>query len=108
MIYRNSVTKGGVRMFKITEDCLENKILEQYYTSDAKEGSEEFKQLIKKFEAEPQFKFRMRDEDQVVYYIGYSDDCTKKSGFDPLDMFGEYYGCLDIQYLNEKGEFERL
>lgn len=95
-------------MFKITEDCLEKKIMLEYYTSDAMKGTAEYEQLIKKFEAEPQFKFRMRDQDQEVLYIGYSDDCSKKRGFDPLDMYGEYYGCLDIQYLNEKGEYERL
>lgn len=101
-------------MFKITENCIEDKLLEQfkfsnqYFTSEAKEGTEEFRQLIKKFEAGSQFKFRMRDQDQEVYFIGYSDDCTKKSGFDPLDMVGQYYGCVDIQYLNEKGEYERL
>jgi len=95
-------------MFKITENCIESKFMTEYFSSEAKKGSEEFEQLIKKFEAEPQFKFRMRDVDQVVYYIGYSDDCTSKSGFDPLDMYGEYFGCLDIQYLNAKGEYERL
>ena len=95
-------------MFKITEDCNKKKPFLEYYSSDAKKGTEEFDQLIKKFEAGPQFKFRMRDHDQEVYYIGYSDDCTRKSGFDPLDMYGEYYGCIDIQYLNENGEFERL
>lgn len=95
-------------MFKITENCLENISMTEYYTSDAKKDSEEYEQLIKKFEAEPQFIFRMRNEDQEVYYIGYSDDCTRKSGFDPLDMYGEYYGCIDIQYLNAKGEYERL
>ena len=95
-------------MFKITEDCIENISLIEYFSSEAKKGSAEFEQLIKKFEAGPQFKFRMRDVEQVVYYIGYSDDCTSKSGFDPLDMYGEFYGCLDIQYLNANGEYERL
>ena len=95
-------------MFKITENCIENKTMLEYFSSDAKKGSAEFEQLILKFEAEPQFKFRMRDQDLEVYYIGYSDDCTRKSGFDPLDMFGEYYGCMDIQYLNSDGEYERL
>jgi hypothetical protein len=95
-------------MFKITENCLENISMAEYFTSDAKKGSPEYEQLIKKFESEPQFKFRMRDHDQEVYYIGYSDDNTRKSGFDPLDMFGEYYGCIDIQYLNADGEYERL
>jgi len=95
-------------MFKITEDCLGNKSLTEYFSSDANKGTAEFEELIKKFEAEPQYIFRMRDQDQEVYYIGYSDDCTRPRGFDPLDMYGEYYGCLDIQYLNAKGEYERL
>jgi hypothetical protein len=101
-------------MFKITENLIEDRLLDkfkfkqQYFTSEAREGTEEFKQLIEKFEAGPKFKFRMRDQDEEVYFIGYSDDCTKKNGFDPLDMLGEFYGCLDIQYLNEKGEYERL
>jgi hypothetical protein len=95
-------------MFKITEDCLEKKALLDYFSSEAKKGTAEFEQLIKKFEAEPQYIFRMRDQDQEIYYIGYSDDCTRPRGFDPLDMYGEYYGCLDIQYLNAKGEYERL
>ena len=95
-------------MFKITENCLENISLTEYFTSDAKKGSEEYELLIKEFEAGPQFIFRMRDQDLEVLYIGYSDDCTRKSGFDPLDMYGEYYGCMDIQYLNAEGEYERL
>lgn len=95
-------------MFKITEDCIENKPMTEYFSSDANKGTEEFEQLIKKFEAEPHYIFRMRDQDQEVYYIGYSDDSTRPRGFDPLDMYGEFYGCLDIQYLNAKGEYERL
>lgn len=97
-----------IAMFKITEDCLEKRTFTEYFSSDAKKGTEEFEELIKKFESGPQYKFRMRDHDQQVYYIGYSDDCTRKSGFDPLDMYGEYYGCIDIQYLNVNGEYERL
>ncbi|MHB8072208.1 hypothetical protein [Desulfosporosinus fructosivorans] len=95
-------------MFKITEDCVEKKAMSEYFSSDAKKGTAEFEELIKKFEAEPQYIFRMRDQDLEVYYIGYSDDCTRPRGFDPLDMYGEYYGCMDIQYLNVKGEYERL
>lgn len=95
-------------MFKITEDCVEKKAMSEYFSSEAKKGTAEFEELIKKFEAEPQYIFRMRDQDLEVYYIGYSDDCTRPSGFDPLDMYGEYYGCMDIQYLNAKGEYERL
>ena len=95
-------------MFKITEDCVENKKFTEYFSSEAKKGTPEFEELIKKFEAGPQYIFRMCDEDGEVLYIGYSDDNTKKSGFDPFDMYGEYYGCFDIQYLNDKGEFERL
>lgn len=95
-------------MFKITEDCLENKPMPDYFSSEAKKGTVDFEELIKKFEAEPQYIFRMRDQDLEVLYIGYSDDCNRPSGFDPLDMYGEYYGCMDIQYRNAKGEYERL
>lgn len=95
-------------MFKITEDCLENKPMSDYFSSEAKKGTVDYEELIKKFEAEPQYIFRMRDQDLVVLYIGYSDDFNRPSGFDPLDMYGEYYGCMDIQYLNAKGEYERL
>lgn len=95
-------------MFKITEDCIKSKAMTDYFSSDAPKGTEKFEQLIKEFEAGPQYIFRMRDHDQEVYYIGYSDDCTRPRGFDPLDMYGEYYGCIDIQYLNDKGEYERL
>lgn len=95
-------------MFKIMEDCVEKKALLEYFSSEAKKGTVEFDELIKKFEAEPQYIFRMRDQDLEVLYIGYSDDCTRPRGFDPLDMYGEYYGCMDIQYLNAKGEYERL
>ena len=89
-------------------DCIEIKPMTEYFSSDAKKGTEEFEQLIKKFEDEPQYIFRMRDQDQEVYYMGYSDDCTRPGGFDPLDMYGEYNGCLDIQNLNAMGEYERL
>lgn len=95
-------------MFKITEDCIEKKTFIEYFSSEAKKGTEEFDELIKKFESGPQYKFRMRDRNEEVYYIGYSDDCTKKGGYDPLDMYGEYYGCFDIQYLNANGEYVRL
>ena len=95
-------------MFKIIEDCSEKKALLEYYSSEAMKGTVEFEELIKKFEAEPQYIFRMRDQDLEVLYIGYSDDCTRPRGFDPLDMYGEYYGCMDIQYLNAQGEYERL
>lgn len=95
-------------MFKITENCLEKKTFTEYFSSEAQKGTEEFEELIRKFESEPQYKFRMCDYDGEVFYIGYSDDCTHKNGFDPLDMYGEYYGCKDIQYLNEKGEYKRL
>jgi len=95
-------------MFKIMEDCVEEKALLDYFSSEAQKGTAEFDELIKKFEAEPQYIFRMRNQDLEVLYIGYSDDCTRPRGFDPLDMYGEYYGCMDIQYLNAKGEYERL
>ena len=50
-------------------------------------------------------KFRMLDDDGMVYYVGYSND---SSSFQPLDDFGmPNAGCTDIQYL-ENGKWESL
>jgi len=50
-------------------------------------------------------KFRMLDDDNMVYYVGYSND---SSSFQPLDDFGmPNAGCTDIQYL-ENGKWESL
>ena len=50
-------------------------------------------------------KFRMLDDDDEIYYIGYSDD---SSSFEPLDDFGlPNAGATNIQYL-ENGRWESL
>ena len=50
-------------------------------------------------------KFRMLDDDDTVYYEGYSNN---SSSFAPLDDFGmPNAGCTDIQYY-EDGKWESL
>ena len=50
-------------------------------------------------------RFRMLDDDGMMYYKGYSDD---SSSFEPLDDFGmPNAGCTDIQYW-ENGKWESL
>ena len=50
--------------------------------------------------------FRMRDDDGHVYYEG---KATPDCEFEPLDDFGmPNDGCTEIQYKNEKGEWETL
>ncbi len=53
------------------------------------------------------FKFRMSDDDDEVYYVGYASD---DSSFDPLDDFGmPNAGCTTIEYYNiENGSWEVL
>lgn len=95
-------------MFKIAKDCLENKELARYVIPGVQVGTEECKLLIIEFEANPQFKFRLLDDDKEVYYIGFSDDCDSERAFEPLDMFGAADGCTEIQYLNKRGKWETL
>lgn len=51
-------------------------------------------------------KFRLLDDDGVVYAYGYSDD---DSSFAPLDRYQPAYGCTELQYKNpENGKYETL
>lgn len=54
-------------------------------------------------------KFRLLDDDGVIYAYGYSDDSTSEDAFAPLDEVGEAYGCTSIEYKNQKtGKYECL
>ena len=54
------------------------------------------------------YRFRLKDDDGEVYYIGYSDDCESEAGFAPLDDFAEgYAGCTTIEYYID-GKWEVL
>ncbi len=45
--------------------------------------------------------FRLFDDDGELYFSGvYFGDQNSQDAFDPLDRFGEKYGCTEIQYLN--------
>jgi hypothetical protein len=48
--------------------------------------------------------FRLLDDDDIVYFEGFSSD---SSSFNALDTLGVAYGCTDIQYL-ENGKWESL
>lgn len=51
-------------------------------------------------------RFRMYDDDDILYYEGLSDNCETEKAFDPLDNFGKpNVGCTSIFYLRgEKWE----
>lgn len=52
------------------------------------------------------FKFRLLDDDGIVYAYGYSNNY---SSFVPLNRYMPDYGCTEIQYKNIKtGEWETL
>ena len=54
-------------------------------------------------------KFRLLDDDGIVYGYGYSDSCDDDNAFDPLDTFQPLYGCVEIQYKNPiTGVYETL
>jgi hypothetical protein len=49
-------------------------------------------------------KFRILDDDGIVYYEGYSNN---SSSFSPLDSYAKSDGCTDIQYF-ENGQWNTL
>ncbi len=49
-------------------------------------------------------KFRLLDDDGIVYFTGRSED---SSSFGPLDSYGVGFGCTSIEYL-ENGKWEVL
>ena len=58
-------------------------------------GKNEYKNQGKKTQAMTE-KFRLLDDDGIVYFYGYATE----QEFDPLDEYGECYGCTMIEYKN--------
>ena len=55
------------------------------------------------------FKFRLLDDDGEIYFYGYSSSCDDEAAFEPLDYYGEAYGCTMIEYKDpETAEYEHL
>jgi len=57
--------------------------------------------------AELPHRFRLRDDDGEVYYLGRSDDQDSEAAFAPLDWATGYAGCTEIQYWRD-GHWETL
>lgn len=64
-------------------------------------------ETVAKKPAELPHKFRLLDDDGIVYAYGYSLTNDDEEAFKPLDATMGTYGCTDIQYLNN-GEWESL
>lgn len=55
------------------------------------------------------YKFRLKDDDNIIYGYGYSDDCDSEKAFKPLNRYENDYGCTIIEYKNQiTGEWEEL
>lgn len=53
-------------------------------------------------------RFRLKDDDDTVYYEGLCDDSSSEEAFEPLDDFGmPNDGCTSIEYF-ENGKWEVL
>lgn len=59
----------------------------------------------KKLKAKNVYRFRLLDDDGIVYAYGLSDD---DSDFEPLDRYMDNYGVTGIQYKNNQGVYEYL
>lgn len=51
--------------------------------------------------------FRLKDDDDNVYFVGKMRPTQTESLFIPLDTFGEQYGCTSIEIL-EDGEWNQV
>ncbi len=77
-------------MWKINYNCLEKKAMDVMSPDFDKRKS-----LV--------FKFRLLDDDGVVYYKGVSDDRDSEDAFTPLYDYGlPNAGCTEIQYLRNR------
>jgi hypothetical protein len=54
------------------------------------------------------YRFKLYDDDGVLYYEGRSDDRDSQRAFDPLDWADAYAGCTRIDYLRDGGKWEAL
>lgn len=55
------------------------------------------------------YKFRLLDDNNVVYFEGYCDTNDDEEAFEPLDDFGDAFGCTKIEYYDpEKNIWEIL
>ena len=52
-------------------------------------------------------KFRLLDDDGIVYFNGVYYGDMSEDAFSPLDDYGSSWGCTDIQYL-ENNKWESL
>lgn len=67
----------------------------------------------KKLDTENIVKFRLLDDDGIIYAYGIMDKDRflydeNVEGFEPLDRYMYDYGCTEIQYMNDDGIYETL
>ena len=88
--WTKEVTDSGKDEYTGRESKLKEKILEKYG------------------EAQHLYKFRLLDDDGIVYAYGLNTSCDDDSAFSPLDRYEPEYGCTSIEYQNSNGEWEEL
>lgn len=66
-----------------------------------------FDEVIAEKPADMDYKFRLLDDDGIVYAYGYSMTNDDDEAFYPLDQYAGDYGCTEIQY-NNMGKWETL
>ena len=68
------------------------------------------KAYFEKYGKQPEvFKFRLLDDDGIIYAYGLSTDNCTEHAFAPLDRYEGDYGCVSIEYKNpDTGAWEEL
>lgn len=82
-------------MFKITKWC-------KSITDDHKD------KIVCEKPKELNYKFRLLDDDGIIYAYGYADSNDDEKAFAPLEKYQPDYGVTEIQYKNKDGKWETL
>lgn len=79
------------------------------FRTKSTETEEETKARFERLKAKCNKRFRVLDDDGIVYFWGYSTINDDERAFQPLDEIGTDYGCTYIEYYNsETKEWEEL
>jgi hypothetical protein len=92
-------------MWKITKDNVDNGLSVGRTSSDFNETK--WNEQKKNGEVT---KFRLLDDDGEIYFYGEYDGLngSETKAFAPLDQWGAAFGCTELQFRNEEGEYETL
>ena len=94
-------------MFIITKDLINNGEYNNHVFVSTMNKGDKKQALIERLTPKCIHKFRLLDDDGVIYLYGLSNSNDDERAFIPLDYYMYDLGCTEIQYFNN-GVWETL